>query len=185
MHNFSFVLSVHHPDRHFTSAENLRQFHERRFKDIGEAYSVLNDEAKRLLYDKGLLRATSIPQQQQQQPSAAAAAFFAAGARLHPSNLAQTFAQAQTAAFWATYNGSPRSSGLAGAAPGRGGGLAGASPVRGGGGLAGARPFLFVPGAPAAASAAQFNGFNLNGLLNRQFTAAPRFGFQQHPFNKF
>jgi len=176
LHN-DFYL-VHHPDRHFTSAENLRQFHERRFKDIGEAYSVLNDEAKRLLYDKGLLRAPSIPQQQ------SAAAFYAAGARLHPTNLAQTFAQAHTAAFWASYNGTAGGggrSGLAGASPGCGG-LAGRG---GGGGLAGARPFLFVPGASAAAAAAsqQFNGFNLNGLLNQQFT--PRFGFQQHPFNKF
>ncbi len=56
-----FVLSVHHPDRHFTSAENLRQFHERRFKDIGEAYSVLNDEAKRLLYDKAGLAIKTPP----------------------------------------------------------------------------------------------------------------------------
>jgi hypothetical protein len=130
-----------------------------------------------LLYDKGLLRQT-IPQQSQHS----AAAFYAAGAHIHPTNLAQTFAQAQTAAFWATYNGTARAAGGAGG----GGGLAGAAPGRAGAGLAGARPFLFVPGAPAAAAAAsQFgvNGFNLNGLLNRQFT--PRFGFQQHPFSKF
>ncbi len=138
---------------------------------------MLSDEAKRLLYDKGLLR-QSIPQQSQHS-SSAAAAFYAAGARIHhPTNLAQTFAQAQTAAaFWATYNGTARSGG---------GGLAGAAPggrTTAGAGLAGARPFLFVPG--AAAAAPQFNmNINLNGLLNRQFT--PRFGFQQHhPFNKF
>ena len=143
-------------------------------------FSVLSDEAKRLLYDKGLLRQQSIPQQSQQH-SAAAAAFYAAGARLHhpPTNLAAQTLAAQTAAFWATYNGTARGGGgLAGAAPGRGAGAPG---------LAGARPFLFVPGGAGAAAASQFNvnGFNLNGLLNRQF--APRFGFQQHqhPYNKF
>ena len=134
---------------------------------------MLSDEAKRLLYDKGLLR-QSIPQQSQPSP----AAYYAAGARIHhPTNLAQTFA-AQTAAFWASYNGTSYNGSARG-----GGGLAGNAPGRAGGaGLAGARPFLFVPGSPAGA-APQFNGFNLNGLLNRQFT--PRFGFQQNPFNKF
>jgi curved DNA-binding protein CbpA len=63
-----FVLSVHHPDRHFTSAENLRQFHERRFKDIGEAYSVLNDEAKRLLYDKAGLAIKTSPKKNHKNP---------------------------------------------------------------------------------------------------------------------
>ncbi|KAF0293586.1 DnaJ subfamily C member 7 [Amphibalanus amphitrite] len=44
---------VHHPDRHSSASEEHRKEAERRFKDVGEAYSVLSDRSKRLRYDNG------------------------------------------------------------------------------------------------------------------------------------
>ena len=46
---------THHPDRHTSTEEALRNFHEKKFKDIGEAYGVLSDEEKRKQYDQGTL----------------------------------------------------------------------------------------------------------------------------------
>ena len=62
---------VHHPDRHAVAEENIRAFHTRRFKEIGEAYSVLGDPGKRALYDQGRLNRSI---QAQFSASAAAAA---------------------------------------------------------------------------------------------------------------
>lgn len=44
---------VHHPDRHGSDPEEEREEHEKKFKDIGEAYAVLSDETKRHRYDTG------------------------------------------------------------------------------------------------------------------------------------
>ncbi|XP_063710381.1 dnaJ homolog subfamily C member 7-like isoform X2 [Symsagittifera roscoffensis] len=44
---------VHHPDRHQADPEEEKAEHERKFKDIGEAYSVLSDQNKRHRYDTG------------------------------------------------------------------------------------------------------------------------------------
>ena len=46
---------THHPDRHTATEEALKNFHEKKFKDIGEAYAVLSDEEKRKQYDQGTL----------------------------------------------------------------------------------------------------------------------------------
>lgn len=44
---------VHHPDRHASASENEKHDHEVKFKEIGEAYSVLTDAKKRAMYDRG------------------------------------------------------------------------------------------------------------------------------------
>lgn len=74
---------------------------------------------------------------------------------------------------------------------GRGGrtGLAGAQPGSGlgGAGLAGASPFLFVPGTSAAAAASQrFQGFNVNNLNGfQQFQRyQQQFGGYQNPYRR-
>ena len=46
---------THHPDRHTATEEAMKNFHEKKFKDIGEAYGVLSDEGKRKQYDQGTL----------------------------------------------------------------------------------------------------------------------------------
>lgn len=44
---------VHHPDRHSGATEQEKKEHEHKFKEIGEAYSVLSDDKKRKMYDSG------------------------------------------------------------------------------------------------------------------------------------
>jgi len=44
---------VHHPDRHAGASEEEKKEHERKFKEVGEAYGVLSDTKKRSRYDNG------------------------------------------------------------------------------------------------------------------------------------
>merc|ERR1712223_858351 len=44
---------VHHPDRHSGASEEERKEHERKFKEVGEAYGILSDTKKRARYDNG------------------------------------------------------------------------------------------------------------------------------------
>lgn len=44
---------VHHPDRHSNSSDAEKKDNEKKFKDLGEAYSVLSDKSKRMRYDSG------------------------------------------------------------------------------------------------------------------------------------
>merc|ERR1719210_1075692 len=44
---------VHHPDRHSGASEEEKKEHERKFKEVGEAYGVLSDAKKRSRYDHG------------------------------------------------------------------------------------------------------------------------------------
>nr|XP_053632479.1 uncharacterized protein LOC128688606 [Cherax quadricarinatus] len=44
---------VHHPDRHANASDKDKHEHEIKFKEIGEAYSVLTDAKKRAMYDRG------------------------------------------------------------------------------------------------------------------------------------
>lgn len=44
---------VHHPDRHSGASEEEKKEHERKFKEVGEAYGVLSDSKKRSRYDHG------------------------------------------------------------------------------------------------------------------------------------
>ena len=87
---------THHPDRHSLAGENSKNFHLRKFKEVGEAYSVLSEPGKRALYDQGRLY-HSIPAQQAQQAqhsaaAAAAAAAYAAAVRARASSLYQATA---------------------------------------------------------------------------------------------
>lgn len=44
---------MHHPDRHASASEAERKEQEKKFKEVGEAYSVLADPKKRVRYDNG------------------------------------------------------------------------------------------------------------------------------------
>ncbi|KAF8565355.1 hypothetical protein P879_10397 [Paragonimus westermani] len=44
----------HHPDRHTHADDATKQEQEHKFKEIGEAYSVLSDSQKRQMYDSGV-----------------------------------------------------------------------------------------------------------------------------------
>ena len=43
---------LHHPDKHAAAGMEERRDHERKFQDIGEAYSVLSERDKREEYDR-------------------------------------------------------------------------------------------------------------------------------------
>lgn len=44
---------VHHPDRHANSTEEEKKEQERKFKEVGEAYTILSDPVKKSRYDNG------------------------------------------------------------------------------------------------------------------------------------
>lgn len=44
---------VHHPDRHANSTDEEKKEQERKFKEVGEAYTVLSDPVKKSRYDNG------------------------------------------------------------------------------------------------------------------------------------
>lgn len=44
---------VHHPDRHSSSSDDEKKVQEMKFKEVGEAYSVLSDPVKKSRYDSG------------------------------------------------------------------------------------------------------------------------------------
>merc|ERR1712115_561915 len=45
---------IHHPDKNPSASEDEKKEHEKKFKDVGEAYSVLSDPKKRSNYDNGI-----------------------------------------------------------------------------------------------------------------------------------
>lgn len=44
---------LHHPDRHANSSDDEKALHEKNFKDVNEAFSILSDEKKKSRYDNG------------------------------------------------------------------------------------------------------------------------------------
>ncbi|XP_038072448.1 dnaJ homolog subfamily C member 7-like [Patiria miniata] len=44
---------LHHPDRHSSKSEEVQKAEEVKFKEVGEAYSVLSDSKKKMRYDSG------------------------------------------------------------------------------------------------------------------------------------
>lgn len=44
---------VHHPDRHANATDEEKKEEERKFKEVGEAYTVLSDSVKKSRYDSG------------------------------------------------------------------------------------------------------------------------------------
>lgn len=44
---------VHHPDRHANATDEEKKEQEKKFKEVGEAYTVLSDPVKKSRYDNG------------------------------------------------------------------------------------------------------------------------------------
>jgi len=44
---------IHHPDRHANASEAEKKAEEKKFKEVGEAYTILSDPKKRSCYDDG------------------------------------------------------------------------------------------------------------------------------------
>jgi DnaJ family protein C protein 7 len=153
---------THHPDRHSGTEEAMRTFHEKKFKDIGEAYSVLSDEDKRRKYDQGTLYNT-IQAQAHAQHVAQAAQAYVAQAQAQAALLARLTLQAQQ-----------RQQGLGGIQPGLGLGLGGVGLMGvGPGGRPGGISPAWLSGVPGVAQRLPFpfagpvgrGGGPLGGLL--------------------
>jgi len=44
---------IHHPDRHANATDEEKKEEEKKFKEVGEAYTVLSDPIKKGRYDNG------------------------------------------------------------------------------------------------------------------------------------
>lgn len=44
---------IHHPDRHANATDTEKKEQEKKFKELGEAYSILSDSKKKARYDSG------------------------------------------------------------------------------------------------------------------------------------
>jgi DnaJ-class molecular chaperone len=44
---------IHHPDRHANATDEEKKEEEKKFKEVGEAYSILSDPVKKTRYDSG------------------------------------------------------------------------------------------------------------------------------------
>lgn len=48
-----FPALIHHPDRHASATDEAKKEEEKKFKEVGEAYTVLSDPVKKSRYDNG------------------------------------------------------------------------------------------------------------------------------------
>lgn len=44
---------IHHPDRHANATDEEKKEEEKKFKEVGEAYTILSDPVKKTRYDSG------------------------------------------------------------------------------------------------------------------------------------
>lgn len=47
------VLLYHYPDRHSAATPEVQKEEEKKFKEVGEAFTVLSDPKKKIRYDNG------------------------------------------------------------------------------------------------------------------------------------